>query len=245
MFDHLLWMIRSSAPETRSQNLSTCFVQIIKINCTFLSVCSFWKWFFTVESHPRLQLDQCLLKEDMFQLPEFNHSKITSHHWWETLRDSMQYSFCVADKAEEAGPRIYIPESRDIVSVISISEIGPIAWHVRFKLSPLCCGVSGPSERQVWECGDTKNLVKNMNIKNEENKHVWEGHLVKKMKYEKWGKNRFKNVEKQSTWLKKVNMKKWKKSWRNEKKKIEMKKKQVWERWEGVLLVKGNSYRSK
>ena len=38
----------------------------------------------------------------------------------------MQYSFCVADKAEEAGPRIYIPESRDIVSVISISEIGPI-----------------------------------------------------------------------------------------------------------------------
>ena len=43
MFDHLLWMRRSSAPETRSQNLSTCLVQIIKINCTFLSVCSFWK----------------------------------------------------------------------------------------------------------------------------------------------------------------------------------------------------------
>ena len=96
-----------------------------------------------------LQLDQCLLKEDMFQLPEFNHSKITSLIYDKTLVDSMQYSFCVADKAEEAGPRIYIPESGDIVSVISIGEIGPKAWQVGFKLSPLCCGVSGPSERQV------------------------------------------------------------------------------------------------
>ena len=82
----------------------------------------------------------------------------------------MQYSFCVADKAEEAGPRIYIPESGDIVSVISIGEIGPKAWQVGFKLSPLCCGVRGPSERQVWECGDTEHLVKNVNIENEENK---------------------------------------------------------------------------
>ena len=67
IFDHLLWMRRSSAPEARSQNLSTCFVQGIKFNCTFLSVCSFWKWFVTLGSHPRLQLDQCLLKEDAFQ----------------------------------------------------------------------------------------------------------------------------------------------------------------------------------
>ena len=36
IFDHLLWMRRSSAPEARSQNLSTCFVQSIKFNCTFL-----------------------------------------------------------------------------------------------------------------------------------------------------------------------------------------------------------------
>ena len=61
----------------------------------------------------------------------------------------MQYSFCVADKAEEAGPRIYIPESRDIVSVISIGKIHPKAWQVGIKLSPLCGGVRGPSERQV------------------------------------------------------------------------------------------------
>ena len=41
----------------------------------------------------------------------------------------MQYSFCVADKADKAGPRIYIPESGDIESVISIGEIGPKAWQ--------------------------------------------------------------------------------------------------------------------
>ena len=87
----------------------------------------------------------------------------------------MQYSSCVADKAEEAGPRIYIPESGDIVSVISIGEIGPKAWQVRFKISPLCWGVSGPSERQVWESGDTEHLVKNVNIKNEEKKRLEKG----------------------------------------------------------------------
>ena len=38
--------------------------------------------------------------------------------------------------------------------------------------------------------------------------------------------------------VKNVNMKKWKKSWRNEKKKIKMKKKQVWEYEEVFFLSK-------
>ena len=37
----------------------------------------------------------------------------------------MQYSFCVADKAEEAGPRIYVPESGENLSLLSILK--PIA----------------------------------------------------------------------------------------------------------------------
>ena len=35
----------------------------------------------------------------------------------------MQYSFCVADKADEAGPRIYVPESGDNLSILSIDDL--------------------------------------------------------------------------------------------------------------------------